>query len=175
MKKPISDLRDHIKLLVHCSLLNNMNPLQRNAFVKLCHRREFRKDEFVFHKGDPASGLYFIEKGEVHLFLPDNEGSSVTLKPYQSFAEFSLTSEMRRLYSVQCTEDSILYGFYKSDFEVLKKRHPDIAICLYESIVALGTQLLELYSERLKEQTSLVDSMQCYFDLYQLQNEITQS
>jgi CRP-like cAMP-binding protein len=173
MKKAIIHYRDHIKLLLQCSLLDSMSPLQRNAFIKLCHKREFQKNEFLFHQGDPASGLYIVESGSVNLFIPDAESSQITIKPYQSFAEFSLTSEVKRSYSAQCLENSTLYGFFKSDFDVLKKRHPDIGIKLYEAIVQLGTQLLELSMDSIKKSQGLNEAIKHHFELYALQTEIS--
>lgn len=173
MKKAILNYRDHIKLLLQCSLLDSMNAMQRNAFIKLCHKREFQKNEFIFHQGDPASGLYIIESGQVKLFVPDSEEIGITIKPYQSFAEFSLTSEIKRSYSAQCLEPCTLYGFFKSDFDVLKKRHPDIGIKLYEAIVQLGTQLLELSMDSIRKSNGLNEAIKQHFELYALQTEIS--
>jgi len=73
-------------------------------------RRSYKKGEFVFRRGEPATELYTIVSGEVRLF-GTQRGKDVTvsiLEPGTFFGEMALSGDHPRVVSAQATADTIL-------------------------------------------------------------------
>lgn len=136
--------------------LNNLSKVEQYEFLNLCNRRKYKKDAFIYYQGDPSTGIYFIEEGTVELTV--NNGStksgtefSHTIKAPESFGTLSIGYEFKRLATAKSLSSSILLGFFKSDFETLKKRHPHIAVKFMETLATIALRQLSMATKELDD------------------------
>lgn len=151
--------------------LENLSLLERYEFLQLCHRRKYNKDEFIYYQDDPGTGMYFIEEGKVQLVIEsqadsDEEERIFTIEAPENFGALSITYELRRMSSAKCLTDCTLLGFFKPDFETLKKRHPAIAVKFMETLALMAMKQFEISIKALKEFSGPVKAYTLQFEAY---------
>ncbi len=166
------------ELIFQSPFLKRMSQLERYEFLQLSHRRRFKAGEFIYHQGDPGTGLYIIEQGAVELLYQEtntdqNEQLSV-LHPPESFGAFSVDYLVKRKASARCTTDSVLYGFFISDYQTLAKRHPRIALRFLETLNIIATQQLDLVMTRMaqiNQEDADLEAFALLFETYDIPSE----
>lgn len=155
-KKDFKKIQNQGSIVFKSNLLKNLTPFERYELLQLCHRRKFKEGEFVYHQNDPAAGMYFIEEGTVRLIVSKNKDSDVSEKftiDIQAPSELGIMSigyEIPRMATAKCMKDSILLGFFKPDFETLKKRNPETAVKFLEAVFNKTMKQFEQSIEQLK-------------------------
>jgi CRP-like cAMP-binding protein len=166
-------MKDQGNIIFKSRFLVNLSKVERYEFLQLCHRRSYTEGEFIFHQGDPGTGMYFIEDGQVQLITDmdsENEYSHSIGSP-ESFGVLSIGYEFRRLYTAQCRSDSTLLGFFKPDFETLKMRQPFIAVKFMETMAMLSMRQLSVAINELREHGDAKNIISRQFDAYYSNNE----
>lgn len=158
-------------VVFHSRFLQNLTLLERSEFLQYCHRRQYKEGEFIYYQGDPGTGMYFIEEGKVELIVepePNHQGSahSYTIEAPESFGALSIGYEIRRISNVKCLTDCTLMGFFKPDFETLKKRHPIIAVKFMETLAMVAMKQLEIVTNELKKTSSAEHALSLQFETY---------
>lgn len=156
-KKKLEKLREQTSIIFKSPFLSKLSPAERYEFLQLCHRRRYKAGEYVFYKGDPGTGMYFLESGKV-LLSPETddvneEKPSMILKAAQCFGTFSVMYELRRKYTARCLTDTRLLGFFRPDYDTLRNRHPQIAIKFMETVTTTAIMQLERANDKLTEIT----------------------
>lgn len=163
--KYLNRFKSKSQLIFQSPLLRKMSYIERHEFLRICHRRWYVSGEYVYHQGDPGTGLYLLEEGSVELLYQENPSDEPVhlevVHPPDSFGAFSVETPQPRKASAKCTTDAMLYGFFVSDYQSLSKRHPKIALRLLESLVKatnrkLGLALEHLEKENHKEASALL-------------------
>jgi CRP-like cAMP-binding protein len=168
-------LKDQSNIVFKSKFLANLNPAERYEFLQLCHRRNYKEGEYVFYKNDPGTGMYFIEQGTIKLTIgtpdesdPESEVFALDLQSPDSFGALSIGYNLRRKSSAKCVTDCDLLGFFKPDFEVLRDRHPQIAVKFLQTLTNIALLQLENTSKKLAEvsgeQTALNIQFQTYYE-----------
>lgn len=151
------NLREKARIIFRNPFFEGFTTAERIEFIRLCHRRSYRQGEFIYHQGDPGTGMYFIESGSVSLSVADDPKSGEAQKIRElgtpdSFGIMAPDMDIRRPSSAMCMTDCVLYGFFQPDFDTLKRRHPKTAVNVLQSltrnILLINTRL----TERLVEQ-----------------------
>ena len=169
-KNDLKKLKDQGNIVFKSNLLHNLNPLERYEILQLCHQRSFKTGEYIFYKDDPGTGMYFVEEGTVRLSVAKQNDSNKSVNDSKEQfsteisnpAEFGLLSigyEIQRLYTAYCVTDCKLLGFFKPDFETLKKRHPETAVKFLE---AISTKSMKQLEQTMKVLTSEVGSKKAF-------------
>lgn len=164
-------------IILNSRFLNSLSPLQRYEFLQLCHRRKYNEGEYIYYQNDPGTGMYFIENGRVQLIveniLDDSGKGELTydLSPPESFGALSIGYDLRRMSSARCLTDCILLGFFKPDFETLKKRHPEIAVKFMETIATVAMKQLERTTRKLAEAADTHAAFSVQFSTYYSEEE----
>lgn len=151
--------------------LKNLTMLERAEFLQYCHRRQYKEDEYIYYQGDPGTGMYFVEEGKVELIVEPEPGVEGETQSYiidspESFGALSIGYELRRISTAQCLTDCTLLGFFKPDFETLKKRHPAIAVKFMETLAMIAMKQLELVTKELKKVSSTEHAFALQFETY---------
>lgn len=173
---PLKDFKKNSDLFTRSRFLKNMTIVERYEFMQLCHSRTYKKNEYIYYEGDPGTGMYFIKEGSVQLIVePRNEaeGEPLTydLESPENFGALSIGYELRRMSSAKCMTDCTLLGFFKPDFETLKKRHPLIAVKFIEMLAQISMQQLEIFTRRLSKECGLEQVFPLRFESYYNQPE----
>ncbi|MEX1062680.1 MAG: cyclic nucleotide-binding domain-containing protein [Balneolaceae bacterium] len=161
-KRSVEKIKNQGSIILKSSFLSTLSPLQRYEFLQFCHRREYIEGEYIYYQNDPGTGLYFIENGQVQL-LVEQAGSEhrkqelmFSISQGERFGEFSVGYDVRRMCSARCLSDCVLLGFFKPDFETLKKRQPDIAVKFLESLTNLVVKQLDSTTRKLEESADIL-------------------
>lgn len=169
--KRFESIKNQGKIIFNSRFLKNFSSAERYEFLQLCHRRQYKEGEFIYYQGDPGTGMYFIEEGKVQLIIepePDSEKDDYIykLESSESFGALSIGYELRRFSSAKCMTDCILLGFFKPDFETLKKRHPAIALKFMEKLAMIAMKQLDITTKTLQEHIGKVDAYSLQFQSY---------
>lgn len=168
-KSDFQKIKRQGSIVFQSRLLSELSPLERYELLQLCHRRKYKEGEFIYYQNDPGTGMYFIEEGTVQLSVPgqSDEQEHLFLKSLSAPSEFGTMSigyDIRRLTTAQCITDCILLGFFKPDFETLKKRHPETAVKFLEAVSTRAMKQLEQSMRRLSELTDFQDAYSLLYD-----------
>ncbi len=90
-------------------------------------RRRFRRNEVIFHQGDPGDALHVLTSGSLKVLLPSAEGEEAiiaTLRPSDFFGELSLLDGAPRSATVVALEPSETMALPRSVFRELLDRTP---------------------------------------------------
>jgi CRP-like cAMP-binding protein len=158
-------------IIFNSRFLKNFTPLERSEFLQYCHRRKYNEQEYIYYQGDPGTGMYFIEEGKVELIVEPDPGAegdkqSCIIDAPESFGALSIGYELRRISSAKCLTDCILMGFFKPDFETLKKRHPSIAVKFMETLAMIAMKQLEIVTKELKQVSTAEHAFSLQFETY---------
>ncbi|MDZ7719468.1 MAG: cyclic nucleotide-binding domain-containing protein [Balneolaceae bacterium] len=172
-KNNFKKIRNQGSIVFKSQLLQDLNPFERYELLQLCHRRKFNEGEYVYHQNDPGAGVYFIEKGSVRLVVSksvdddESEKFTVDLSAPSELGIMSIGYEIPRMATAQCLTDSILLGFFKPDFETLKKRNPESAVKFLEAVTNQTMKRFERSMHQLKKSTDLETAFSIMFREYQ--------
>lgn len=99
--------------------------IEEHTNVKHC-----RRNTVVIERGDESSALYFIDSGQVRIYLSGDDGKEITLNelgPGDYFGELALIGETQRTASVMTVSDCELRTLSKTEFRQCLEQHPRIA------------------------------------------------
>ena len=63
-----------VEALRRCALFARVDDETLELCASSLRVRRYRKNEIIFHQGDPGDSLYIIESGSVKIVLPSPEG-----------------------------------------------------------------------------------------------------
>jgi CRP-like cAMP-binding protein len=174
--KKLNTIKNQTNIIFKTPFLSNMTPPERYEFLQLCHRRRYKKGEFIYYMGDPGSGMYILEEGKVLLSLEKDDKEMYENIPshevHQSecFGALSVIYEMRRKTSARCLTDVKVLGFFRPDYETLRNRHPLIAIKFLENVANTSTNLLEKTTDKLISATNTSEAFSIQVETYSIDN-----
>lgn len=100
--------------------------------------RTYAKNTILVSEGDPSEMFYLIQKGQVKVFISDDQGKEVLLNlqgPGEYFGELSIIDKAPRSASVMTFEACQIAVVSKQGFERCLAEHPELAWGLIRSLV----------------------------------------
>jgi CRP-like cAMP-binding protein len=171
----ISNIKLQLSIVFGSKFLKNLSATERYEFLQLCHKRAYKEGEYVFYRNDPGTGMYFIQDGEIELMLEpdkqDEEEESTEISKFildapDSFGALSIGYNLRRKSTAKCITDCQLLGFFQPDFEVLRDRHPQIAVKFLQSLTNIALRQLERATYIIEDLAGHEKALQIQFDSY---------
>jgi CRP-like cAMP-binding protein len=115
-------------------------------------RRRFRRNEVIFHQGDPGDALHIITSGAVKILLPSAEGDEAiiaTLRPGDFFGELALLDGEPRSATATAVEPTETMSLPRDLFRELLDRHPSLRDAVFSAVAGqlrrLTTHVEELH------------------------------
>ena len=140
-----------VDALARCPLFANATPEMLISIVGRLRRRKFRRNEVIFHQGDPGDSLHVVASGAVKILLPSAEGDEAiiaTLRPGDFFGELALLDGSTRSATAASLEQS----------ETLTLPRP-VLMDLLGTVPGLGDALLVGLARELRRLTSQVEEL----------------
>jgi CRP/FNR family transcriptional regulator/CRP/FNR family cyclic AMP-dependent transcriptional regulator len=104
-----------------------------DAVARLLRTRRFRRNEVIFHAGDPGDALLVVETGSVKIVLASLEGEEAiiaTLGPGGYFGELALLDGAERSATAVALEPTALGSLARAPFLELVAREPGVRVAL---------------------------------------------
>lgn len=124
--------------LGRCVLFQGIDPDALEACVACLRIRRFRRDETVFHQGDPGDALHVIVGGAVKVVLPAPDATEsailATLGPGDFFGELALLDGEPHSASVIALDPTETLVLRRADFERLFETQPGLRRALVASL-----------------------------------------
>jgi CRP/FNR family transcriptional regulator, cyclic AMP receptor protein len=89
----MADQEFAVDSLRRCALFAHADHATLSDMARSLRTRRFRRNEVIFHQGDPGNMLYIVASGAVKVVLPSPEGEEAiiaTLRPGDFFGELAL-------------------------------------------------------------------------------------
>ena len=132
-------------------VLASLPPQERRGLVAGLRRQSYRRDEVIFHQGDPADTLHLIAAGHVSVRVTLRGGEFVVvaiLGPGDAFGEIALVgSPHARGATIIALEQCETLSLGRDEFHRLRTSYPGVDSFLVELLSArvekLNNYLLE--------------------------------
>jgi CRP-like cAMP-binding protein len=131
-------------------VLASLPPDERRTLAAGLRRRAYRRDEVIFHQGDPADTLHLIAAGRasVRVTMPGGEFVVVELLgPGDAFGELALVGPQSRRATVVALERCETLSLGRDEFERLRTAYPGVDRFLIDLLARrvdrLNTYMLE--------------------------------
>ena len=111
------------ELLEAFPVFAGLTEAQRSKIARKLRTRVFAVGAFVFRRGDPGDGMYFIASGAVEVRL---EGEALRLGRGDFFGEMALLDDAPRSADLRSISYSHLLFLSAGDFEVFCREWPDL-------------------------------------------------
>jgi CRP-like cAMP-binding protein len=133
-------------------VLASLPPDERRTLAAGMRRRAYRRDEVIFHQGDPADTLHLIAAGHASVRMTMSGGEFVVLAilgPGDAFGELALVGAPRpRGATMVALERCETLSLGRDEFERLRMTYPGVDRFLVDLLArrvdTLNTKLLEV-------------------------------
>jgi CRP/FNR family cyclic AMP-dependent transcriptional regulator len=122
-----------------CPLFARVDADALMGVVRRLRQRRFRRNEVIFHQGDPGDALYVITEGAVKIVLPSPEGEEAiiaTLRAGDFFGELALLDGEPHSATATAVEPTETLSLPRDVFLDLMGREPDLRDALLKGIAA---------------------------------------
>ena len=105
------------------------------AVQPLLRSQTYKRGQNILSAGDDAREVFFLTRGHVSVFLPDEERHRLaTFSPGMSFGEMAFLDGATRSANIVADTDVECHSLAIEDFEQLGKSHPAIKIKMLEQL-----------------------------------------
>ena len=128
-----------IEALRRCALFAKVDDETLALCASSLRIRRYRKNETIFHQGDPGDSLYIIESGSVKIVLPSPEGEEgaiiATLLRGDFFGELALLDGAPHSATAVAIEPTEALVLRRDRFDELVENEPALRRALFASLV----------------------------------------
>jgi CRP-like cAMP-binding protein len=119
-------------------LLGLLDEPQRGAVTQRGRRRRFKRNEVVFHDGDPGDTLHIVVKGHFAVRITTPLGSTATVRilgPGDHFGELSVLAPAARTGTVVALDPSETLSLHREALDELRDTLPEIQEVLTQALI----------------------------------------
>ena len=132
------------------SLLCVLSDADQSAVLRQARVTEFKRRQRIYHPGEPASEVYWVESGVVKLAVESPEGREAILgfqHPGDLFGEMAVIDDGPQDHLAEAHEDSVVWGISRDVFLGLMRE----STALDHAVVTLLGLRLRMYRTRVPE------------------------
>ena len=110
--------------------------------------------EVLFHQGEPADSMFFIESGEVAVVLEVAGASRAHVRRFgarQCLGEIAFYRHQVRTATVEAVGEAVLWRLSAEKLAQLEQQHPALALALHRHVASLLAERLSFSNVELKE------------------------
>ena len=125
--------------LQQCALFAHVQPDGLRALAGAMVQRRFRRNEVIFHQGDPGDSLHVVATGAVKIILPSPEGDEAiiaTLRPGDFFGELALLDGAPHSATATAVEPVETMSLARAPFQKLVDEDPGLRMALLSGLAA---------------------------------------
>ena len=133
---PSSELEENLEILRQTYFFSGLPLETLKIFAYLCTREKFKKNEYIFRQYEDDGRAFYIIDGEASLQREDN-GSVKDIrdcKVGEFIGGLTLLGELRRLFSLQATKDTICLVMEREKFSKALQQFPDIMPRIFKAV-----------------------------------------
>lgn len=119
-------------------LFKGLTTRELRELALLLETRQYRRGQFIFHMGEKADRLYFLDRGTVKISLisPDGEERILDMfKPGDTFGELFFGKSRRRVAAAQAVTDVTVLTMTEEAFRGLMRVRPDLCLRFVRHLV----------------------------------------
>lgn len=169
LKKNI-DKRDPIKeevvkLLKSIDLFKDLKDRELKKLYTIFHFREYKKNEYVFHEGNPCGGVFIVRSGEISIqktqILVDKSDRSKMKRYTEIYAKMSeggmfgemafMDEDAHRTTDAVCTQSAEVIVLFVKNLLAFFKKEPVICQKVFRNIISIQGQKLRNTNHELLE------------------------
>ncbi len=128
-----------IEALRRCALFAQVDDDTLALCASTLRIRRYRKNETIFHQGDPGDSLYIVETGSVKIVLPSPEGEEgaiiATLARGDFFGELALLDGAPHSATAVAIEPTEALVLRRDRFDELVENDPQLRRALFAGLV----------------------------------------
>ena len=121
-------------------LLTHLDEDLRRRVLAVARRRVFKRNEVIFHEGDPGDTLHIVIKGHVAIRVSTPMGERATLTvlgPGEAFGELALLDDSaERTATAAAVEGAETMGLHRRDFLDIQRSNPAVERMLVDALSA---------------------------------------
>jgi len=137
--------------IIQAGFLEGLPEQENQRLLASARRHHYSAGEVVFHEGDPADSLHIVQRGRVAAGITTSYGNQVTFAISgvgEVFGDLALiTPDAQRSTSIVALEPTETLAIYRSDFERLRREHPQVT----EFLLRILADRVRSLSEKLTE------------------------
>jgi CRP-like cAMP-binding protein len=125
-----ADMVQAVSILQRMPIFGNLRRDTLDEVAEHLLLRHVPAGEVIFAPGDPGDAMYFVESGQIELTSEDEERyeTLARLIPGDFFGEMALLTGKSRTVAARAVANSNLWVLYRTDFDTLLVRHPDLTV-----------------------------------------------
>jgi CRP-like cAMP-binding protein len=125
--------------LRRCALFAHVEPEGLSVLARAMVTRRYRRNEVIFHQGDPGDSLHVLASGAVKIVLPSSEGDEAiiaTLTPGDFFGELALLDGAPHSATVTAVEPVETLSLARAPFQQLLDQDRGLRMALLSGLAA---------------------------------------
>jgi CRP-like cAMP-binding protein len=139
MTNPLAEFKTIalVNTLRSCQLFAGLPQADLEQIAAVTVLKSLEKDEYLFHEGDPAIGLYIVQRGAVNVHRVNAAGKEQIIHVFRvgdSFAEVALASATGYPADARMLEPTQVLLVQKDGILALLKRQPELALRMLGSM-----------------------------------------
>ncbi len=135
-------------------MLQGLANSEIETLARVCEARQMDEGTTVFIENMPGESLFLIKKGTIRIskmFAEGDEKTLVVLGPEDIFGEMAVIDGLPRSATARVAEAAELISLKKTDFELLCKNDPTLALKVLVNIVKVFSKRIREANEEYRE------------------------
>ncbi|MEM7343223.1 MAG: cyclic nucleotide-binding domain-containing protein [Chloroflexota bacterium] len=124
-------------ILARIPLFENLPSAAIEDITRLLLLRHIPAGEIVFSQGDPGDAMYIVDTGAVDAVSDDPHQAGELVGRFADgdfFGETALLTGQARTFTAYATAHTHLWGFYRTDFDNLLVKYPQLSVSLGRAV-----------------------------------------